>query len=310
MYETSFRMRGKTYDYKIAYESVKKVMMLAKPDDLHMLIVCGLDPPLRQGQTTYPFLVMQFRKDEDVELKLNMEEELINTKYAGKLQKSYEAPMFSIVAKIFHGLAGKKVAQAAKDFDSHHNQKGVKCSVKASEGFLFCLERAFLFVPKPAQFIHYETIVLIVMSRVGGAISASRTFDITIQVRGGGEFAFSNINREEQRPLEDFFALKGIKVRNEMLEDNSAILQAALNDGDLDSSDDAEVVNGADRGSAAEDSEEDDEDFEEGSESDPAEEYDSNAESEGSGDEEMGNANSDPEEDGDTRPKKKSKTGK
>ena len=304
-------MRGKTYDYKIAYDSVKKVMMLAKPDDLHMLIVCGLDPPLRQGQTTYPFLVMQFRRDDEVELELNMEEEMINTKYANKLQKSYEAPLYSIVAKIFNGLAGKKVAQASKDFESHHNQKGVKCSVKASEGFLFCLDKAFLFVPKPAQYITYDSIKLITLSRVGGAISASRTFDIAIQSRGNtGEFAFSNINREEQRPLEEFFALKGLQVRNEMLEDNSAILQAALNDGELDSSeDDAEVVNGADRGSAAEDSEEDDEDFQDGSESDPAEEYDSHAESAGSGDEQMADADSDPEDQG-SRPKKKTKTGK
>jgi structure-specific recognition protein 1 len=74
MYENSFRMRGKTYDYKILYDSVKKVMMLPKPDELHTLLVFGLDPPLRQGQTTYPFLVMQFRKDEEVQLELNMTE--------------------------------------------------------------------------------------------------------------------------------------------------------------------------------------------------------------------------------------------
>lgn len=67
-------MRGKTYDYKISYESVKKVMMLPKPDEQHMLLVFGLDPPLRQGQTTYPFLVMQLRKEEEVTLEMNMTE--------------------------------------------------------------------------------------------------------------------------------------------------------------------------------------------------------------------------------------------
>ena len=74
MYEQSFRLRGKTYDYKIQYDAIKKFMLLPKPDDLHVLIVIGLDPPLRQGQTRYPFLVMQFKKDDELELDLNMTE--------------------------------------------------------------------------------------------------------------------------------------------------------------------------------------------------------------------------------------------
>lgn len=49
-------------------------MILPKPDDLHTLICIGLDPPLRQGQTRYPFLVMQFKRDEEVELDINMTE--------------------------------------------------------------------------------------------------------------------------------------------------------------------------------------------------------------------------------------------
>ena len=69
-YETSFRLRGKTYDYKIQYESIKKFMLL--PDDLHTLITIGLDPPLRQGQTRYPFLVMQFKREEEIIIDLNM----------------------------------------------------------------------------------------------------------------------------------------------------------------------------------------------------------------------------------------------
>ena len=74
MYENSFRLRGKTYDYKIQYEHIKKFMLLPKPDDLHNLITIGLDPPLRQGQTRYPFLVMQFKREEEVIIELNMTE--------------------------------------------------------------------------------------------------------------------------------------------------------------------------------------------------------------------------------------------
>ena len=53
-----------------------------------------------------------------------------------------------------------------------------------------------MFVPKPATYIPFDHISVIVMSRVGGAVSASRTFDITVTMKnGGGETLFSNINR-------------------------------------------------------------------------------------------------------------------
>ena len=121
---------------------------------------------------------------------------MIEEKYKGKLQAHYEQPQHSIVAQVFRGLAGKKIVAPSKDFMSHHQQSGVKCSVKASEGYLFCLDKSFMFVPKPAQYISFENISVIVLSRVGGAISASRTFDITIELKGGaGEHQFSNINR-------------------------------------------------------------------------------------------------------------------
>jgi structure-specific recognition protein 1 len=318
MYDNSFRLRGKTYDYKIQYEAIKKFMVLPKPDELHYMICIGLDPPLRQGQTRYPFLVMQFKKDEEVTIELNMTEELINEKYKDRLLPRYEQPLHQVVTAVFRGLAGKKINSPAKDFsryvlphesrpcfdiNSHHGQFGIKCSIKASEGFLYCLEKAFMFVPKPATYISYEQTMSITFSRVGGAVSASRTFDITIHMKDGGESQFSNINREEQKPLEDFFKIKNLRVKNEMDEDSSALLAAALRDPDMASSDEEVVASRADRGSADEDSEEADEDFQEDSESDVAEEFDSAHESSGSESEDEAGG-SDAEE----RPKKKAKT--
>lgn len=160
-----------------------------------------------------------------------------------------------------------------------------------------------MFVPKPATYIAYEQVKTVTFSRVGGAVSASRTFDITINMKEGGESQFSNINREEQKPLEDFFKIKGLRVKNEIDEDSSALLKAALRAEELASSDEEVVAARADRGSADEDSESADEDFKSDSDSDVAEEYDSNHSSSGSEGEEE--AASDAEE----RPKKKAKTG-
>ncbi|KAJ5809351.1 FACT complex subunit pob3 [Penicillium pulvis] len=311
MYESSFRLRGKTYDYKIQYTAIKKFFLLPKNDDTHTLIVLGLDPPLRQGQTRYPFLVMQLKLDEEISLELNMTEDLLNTQYKDKLQPHYEEPIHQVVTKIFRGLSGKKVIMPSKDFVSHHGHHGVKCSIKANEGLLYFLDKSLIFVPKPATYIQMENVAVVTMSRVGGAVSASRTFDITVALKGGlGEHQFSNINREEQQPLEVFFKAKGIRIKNEMTEETSSLLKAALDPDEMMESSDDEGAR-PDRGSADEDSDSPDEDFNASSESDVAEEFDEDHESSGDSDEEMGDASGDEAagSDGESRPKKKTKTG-
>lgn len=318
MYESSFRMRGKTYDYKIQYEAIKKFMVLPKPDDMHYMLCVGLDPPLRQGQTRYPFIVMQFKKDDEVTIDLNLPEEELSGKYQDKLQAHYEQPLHEVVTFIFRGLANKKISTPAKDFQTHRQQFGIKCSIKASEGFLYCLEKSFMFVPKPATYIAYEQTQSVTFSRVTGAVAALSTFDITVQLKNGaGSSQFSNINREDLKGLEEFFRIKGIRVKNEIDED-AKLLAATLRGEELLSSDDEVVGPKADRGSADEDEESVDEDFRAESESDVAEEYDSNHESSGEESGSGGGAESDVDDemevdddddggDEDEKPKKKKK---
>jgi structure-specific recognition protein 1 len=74
MFATFFRIRGKSNDYRILYTSIKNMFLLPKPDDMHHSFVIQLDPPLRQGQTRYPFLVFQFDRDEEVDAEIMMDE--------------------------------------------------------------------------------------------------------------------------------------------------------------------------------------------------------------------------------------------
>ncbi|KAK7918155.1 hypothetical protein PG985_010029 [Apiospora marii] len=316
MYESSFRLRGKTYDYKIQYDAIKKFMVLPKPDDLHCMLCVGLDPPLRQGQTRYPFLVMQCKKDEEVTIDLNLTDDKLNEAYKDKLQAHYEQPLHQVITYCFKGIAAKKILSPAKDFQTHRQQVGIKCFIKASEGFLYCLEKAFMFVPKPATYLSYDNTASITFSRVGGAVSTLSTFDITVHLKNGqGSNQFNNINREDLKALEDFFKLKGLRVKNEIDEDAAMMAQAIRDEAMMDDSEEEVVGNRADRGSADEDEESLDEDFNADSESDVAEEFDSNHESDGSGDgesdvddkdddEEMEDAEDDEEEE---QPKKKVK---
>ena len=68
-----------------------------------------IDPPLRQGQTRYPFLVLQFVKDEETELELNVSDEDFEKKYKDRLKKTYDAPTNVVMSHCLRGLTERKL---------------------------------------------------------------------------------------------------------------------------------------------------------------------------------------------------------
>ena len=109
MFPEFLRLRGKTYDYRIQYSSIVKLFVLPKADEIHVQFVINLEPPIRQGQTRYPYLIMQFAKEEEMDAEIQLEEEELKEKYEGKLDKKYEAPAYEVVSSIFKALSGKKI---------------------------------------------------------------------------------------------------------------------------------------------------------------------------------------------------------
>lgn len=271
MYSTSLRLRGKTYDYKIQYKQIERIFSLPKPDDVHHLIVLQIDPPLRQGQTKYPFLVLQFSREEETELELNLADDVYESTYKDRLKKKYDTQTHLVIAHCLKGLMERRLIVPGS-FQSRFMQAGVACSLKASEGYLYPLDRCFLFVTKPTVYIPYSEVSNVTMSRTGGGVSASRTFDLEVNLRGSGpSHVFANIDKEEQEAVERFCLEKGLRVKNEE-KMAKAMLAKAMNEED-DDDDDADV----DMGSAGEEESDDDGDFGSASDSDVAEEFDSNA---------------------------------
>lgn len=269
MYSSSLRLRGKTYDYKIQYKQIERIFSLPKLDDIHHLMIIQIDPPLRQGQTRYPFLVMQFRREEEMEVELNVDDEEFELKYKDKLSKSYDDQTHKVMSQCFRGLSSTKIVTPGS-FTSKYNQPGFSCSWKASEGHLYPLERGLLFVTKPTVYIPFSDIQNITMSRAGTS-TTSRTFDMEINSRGsGGSHTFGNINKEEQESIELYCKAHSIVVKNDEKEVQKLVAAAMGDD-----SDDSDVDI---RGSADED-ESVDEDFNDESDSDVAEEFDSDADS-------------------------------
>ncbi|KAF8321969.1 structure-specific recognition protein-domain-containing protein [Cantharellus anzutake] len=267
MFLDCLRLRGKTYEYKINYTSISRLFLLPRPDDMHILLVLGLDPPMRQGQTRYPFFVLQFSRDDEIEMELQMDEDTLKT-YEGNLKEKYEQPAHEVVSHVLRGLSKKKITAPSGSFQSRDSHNSIKAN-------------ALLFLVKPTTFIEYDSISSVVFSRVGGAMASARTFDIKVLTKGGQETTFSSINKEEHELIETFLRSKKLRIKNEM---NEEILVAAqLDDSDDDMESDTESVEAPKRGprvDADEDSEED-EDFE-------AESTDDGSPSESSGEEDGG----------------------
>lgn len=274
MYPTSLRLRGKTYDHKIQYKQVERIFSLPKPDDIHHLMVIQVNPPLRQGQTPYPFLVLQFAKDEELEVEINADEEEFKEKYEGRLKKRYDQQTHLVLSHVFRGLTERRIIIPGS-FTSKHGQAAVSCSLKVNEGYLYLLEKCFLFVTKPTVYIPYSDVATVSISRAGDSLTSNRTFDLEVSLRGtGASHTFANITKEEQATLESFLKEKGLRVKNDEIEQQARINAVLANE--MDSSD-SDVAMGS-----ASDDESPDEDFQGGdsgsdSDSDVAEEFDSDA---------------------------------
>ncbi|KAN0062646.1 FACT complex subunit [Thecaphora frezii] len=261
VFHNFIRLRGKTYDYKILHSSMSRLFLLPKSDEIHVMLVIGLDPPIRQGQTRYPYLVLQFPREEEMDAELNVDEATLASKYEGKLKKRYEEPTFRIVTNMFKVLSGQKVATPG-EFESSSGQSSVKCNVKATDGSLYPLEKSLLWVSKQPVYVPYAEVHQAVLSRVGGAVASSKTFDLRVVNKSGGEHTFQSISREELERLKAHLAERKVKVKNEVAEEGAGLAAqaAAL----LSDDEDMEVGRGQDED---EDSEED-EDFRDDSEDD------------------------------------------
>ncbi|KAI0763583.1 structure-specific recognition protein-domain-containing protein [Trametes elegans] len=228
MYPEFLRLRGRTYDYKIMYGSISKLFLLPK-DDQHVLFILGLNVPIRQGQTRYQYLVMQFNREEEITAELNMSEEEI-AKYE-KLKKNYEDPTFEVVSGVFRALSKKKIVGAG-NFQSRDGHPSVKANLKAIQGDLFMLEKYIFFVSKQPTLIELADIHLVVFSRLGAGLgaTAARTFDMKIMTKRGPEYTFTSLNKEEHDHVETYLHEKKVRTKNEMME--GELIMAADDDDD------------------------------------------------------------------------------
>uniref|UniRef100_A0A8C1SC07 FACT complex subunit SSRP1 n=1 Tax=Cyprinus carpio TaxID=7962 RepID=A0A8C1SC07_CYPCA len=109
IYPTFLHLHGKTFDYKIPYTTVLRLFLLPHKDQRQMFFVISLDPPIKQGQTRYHFLILLFSKDEELSLALNMSEDEVEKRYEGKLSKNMSGSLYEIVSRVMKALVNRKI---------------------------------------------------------------------------------------------------------------------------------------------------------------------------------------------------------
>ena len=93
-----------------------------------------------------------------------------------------EGPLFDVLSKLFKELIKINILIPG-EYRSHRNEEAVKCSVKASDGYIYPLKNSLIFIHKPVIYIKLQEIKFVELSRVGGFGGSgmnSRSFDITI----------------------------------------------------------------------------------------------------------------------------------
>ena len=86
MFQNYAKFHGKTHDYKIIYKDIIKMFQLPKVDRNDMVILFQLSKPLNQGQTMHHFILIQIDRSIEIELKVNLTQEQIDTQYKGKFE--------------------------------------------------------------------------------------------------------------------------------------------------------------------------------------------------------------------------------
>lgn len=158
----------------------------------------------------YHYLVLLFGVEEEVTIDLPFTDAELKEKYEDKLTKELSGPVYEVLGKIMKVIINRKLTGPGT-FVGHSGTPAVGCSFKAAAGYLYPLERGFIYVHKPPIHIRFEEIASVNFARSGGS---TRSFDFEIELKSGTVHTFSSIEKEEYNKLFDFISSKKIHVKN------------------------------------------------------------------------------------------------
>ncbi|KAH7957478.1 hypothetical protein HPB52_019225 [Rhipicephalus sanguineus] len=283
IFPSFIQLHGKTFDYKIPLTTVLRLFLLPHKDNRQVFFVLSLDPPIKQGQTRYHFLILLFNKEEDTSIELALSDADIQEKFEDKLQKNMSGPTFEVISRVMKAVVQRKITVPG-NFKGHGGTNCITCSYRAGNGLLYPLERGFIYIHKPPVHIRFDEISCVNFARSGGS---TRSFDFEVEAKSGLVHTFSSIEKEEYGRLFDYVSEKKLRIKNRGTlggtKEKPNYNDDELIDSDAEDAPDAYLARVKDEGRQRDEGDSDessDESFNPGeSGSEVAEEFDSNVES-------------------------------
>jgi structure-specific recognition protein 1 len=140
------------------------------------------------------------------------------------LPPELDTNIYDVISKLFKFLAKVNILIPG-EFKSSKGDEAIKCSVKASDGFLYPLKSSLIFINKPISYIKLSEIKYVEFSRIGSSgMPSSRSFDLTVaRLTDNSSITFAGIDKDEYKNLSAYLKDKGIKMRSVDVETNQHI---------------------------------------------------------------------------------------
>jgi structure-specific recognition protein 1 len=174
-----------------------------------MNLVLGFDKPLRQGNTSYPYIIFQFKRNREMKVDLKLPKEQL-AQIHGDLVESYEGNYYEIVAKLFKLIIGINIIIPG-EFKTSGGHSGLKCYVGNQEGLLFPLNKSLIFIKKPVIYLRLDDIQVVNFQRVSGGHGV-RGFDFEVKMKNGVTTTFSGADRRELDQITLYFQKNKVNV--------------------------------------------------------------------------------------------------
>ncbi|KAK9839370.1 hypothetical protein WJX84_002428 [Apatococcus fuscideae] len=118
LYLNFMKLVGQNQDFRIQYDSLHRLFLLPRPNSSQTIVAISVDPPIRKGNTYYPFIICQFSNDEERTLELDISDEALKAKNdasSGRpTEKTMEGTLPDVFAKALRGLATAKLTKPGK----------------------------------------------------------------------------------------------------------------------------------------------------------------------------------------------------
>ncbi|KAK0174565.1 hypothetical protein PV327_010324 [Microctonus hyperodae] len=109
---------------------VLRLFLLPHKDSRQMFFVVSLDPPIKQGQTRYHYLVLLFNQEEETSIELPFTASELKEKYEDKLPKEVSGPTYEVLGKVMKVIINQEYDSNPGTSDSEDGSDASDASEK------------------------------------------------------------------------------------------------------------------------------------------------------------------------------------